>query len=816
MILGSRTEAIDEDYERELAVESCPRSIETTYKDNLGSYGNMFDIMTDQKIELFGIDIYTDAIKDVFYEVYTKPISFTDEADEAKWKMSGWTLLKAGVVRGKGVGEGTPIRDFPGGNMIIEAGKTTGFYVTLNTTDLRYRNVQTDIPFISVGDRFVFNEDLQVLVGVSVGGYPLTESTTYFGKRGWSGALHYTSDLPCPALTHITEEPSVSTTSIPDLKALTGTDCLQNRVLLTNYDGGTGAYGSMFTVTAKEEPISITSLSFHTDNSAGNVTAIVYTKGGNFVGYEHDYSVWRKISKSTLQGSGAGHGSMIEPDNFESVLLFPHETISFYITLTTADIRYGRDENAILGKPVASNDFLDLNAGVGLADYPFATEFFIYSPRIFNGMVHFRTGSSCLPEQNITYIFNINHPSDVAESQLLKFVTNRFEEITRMLVLSDTELHLLHLEHNMTINTAFAEKRDGVCAQRRYKYLCTPVDVTLSLRHAATLTGGKLKYTWRSLYKNITRGINSLFDTQHVGYVPVETGLKILLSSESTPRKMTNNTTKAFQQAAFEFLQDKLVEQNIAVLGLEVTQQSVTGNTHHLQAEDDDTVASTLTSSLEIFSSILGEYRPPPEVDFSGVVEDAIDADVDDFEEAIRRSDEFFELYNSIEIDVVSPNSLVLSRAPGERKQSTKTAMTLTIVLAVAITGFLLLLLGFFFYKKKSKEQEKFNDTFFQESSVLKEGKRNITSLFFPSAAQSTIRGTIVDDDMFAVQWTDNDRQAVSFHDDRRTERDGDNFDKGYEDEENDEIMDAHVTQASTGYSTQAHGNFNPNAPSYF
>jgi len=376
---------------------------------------------------------------------------------------------------------------------------------------------------------------------------------------------------------------------------------------------------------------------------------------------------------------------------------------------------------------------------------------------------------------------------------------------------------LLQLEHDMAINAASAKKRIGVCPKRNYKYLCTPVDITLSLRHGTTLSSGRLKYIWLSLYKNITRDITSFFDIHYVGYLPVETSLKVLLHSESHARKMANDTTEAFQTAAADFLQDKLIEQNIAVLEIEVTQQSVTGSNRRLQTDDGSYIH---TSSLEITSSILGEYRPPPEKDFSGIIEDAIDSDMHDFEEAIRRSDEFFEIYNSIEANVIVPHNLVVAHAPSRRKRtSNSTTMTLTIILAVAITGFLLLVVGFYYYKKKSKEQEKFNDTFFQESSVLKEGKRGIASLFFPSAAHSTIIGTICDDNISAVQWTNNERRAITFKDDPRKKWDEDNFNKDYGDDEDYEIMDAHVTHASSSASNHHsphYSDFNPNEPPYF
>jgi len=503
--------------------ESCAKEIETTYLDNLGSYANMFDIKTYDSMEIYAVDIYTDVTKEIFYQIYTKPNSFKDNGGLRD--LSVWTLLKEGSVIGRGFGNGTAIRDFDVGNLTIDAEETVAFYITLNTTDLRYRNISGEMPLATAGDIYTQNEDMEIHVGISIGEYPLRRNSTFFyDQRVWSGTLHYIVDRPCPSSTpsilpsnppsefasgtpatlgnsEVSAEsqylttaisqspsfvpsfvpsfipsfaPSLSTSSSPsfpditvrpDLQTVNKNSCYQSDTLVTPLNGTTGAYGSIFSVTSKEETLEITTLSFHTDFSGGNVTAIVYTKIGDFVGYENDPSAWKRISQSTFRGSGSGHGSTISKDEFESVLLYPMETASFYVTLTTADLRYSRPDTLELGDKIVSNRYLDVNAGYGLADYPFASEFFIYSPRLFNGIVHYDRGSdigsACLSNTNVTYIFNIVHSKGVAESEIFQLVANRCDEVARGLMVSNDELRNFREEYNMSLDIASARRSDG-------------------------------------------------------------------------------------------------------------------------------------------------------------------------------------------------------------------------------------------------------------------------------------------------------------------------------------------------------------------
>ena len=78
-VTGSETLNITDANLPEFEYKGCLNELTTTYEDNLGSFGNMFDIHTYDDIQLYGIDIYTDVEKSVDFEIYTKANAFAED-----------------------------------------------------------------------------------------------------------------------------------------------------------------------------------------------------------------------------------------------------------------------------------------------------------------------------------------------------------------------------------------------------------------------------------------------------------------------------------------------------------------------------------------------------------------------------------------------------------------------------------------------------------------------------------------------------------------------------------------------------------------
>jgi hypothetical protein len=114
-------------------------------------------------------------------------------------------------------------------------------------------------------------------------------------------------------------------------------------------------------------------------------------------------------------------------------------------------------------------------------------------------------------------------------------------------------------------------------------------------------------------------GIQANYD----GDVVVRTEVVINLNGNFTDA-LSESEIQYFQAISQAFLKAQLSEQGIDILDV-MAQESGKGKARFLQRSDDDITGSS--SSIDVGTVIDGAYRPPPEIDFSSVVEDALDAD---------------------------------------------------------------------------------------------------------------------------------------------------------------------------------------------
>ena len=70
----------------------------------------------------------------------------------------------------------------------MNSGETLGFYVTLNSLDLRYTN---DTDNLKLGGVYKQNNDIQITVGSGVGSFPLSRSSITYANRIINGSFKY-------------------------------------------------------------------------------------------------------------------------------------------------------------------------------------------------------------------------------------------------------------------------------------------------------------------------------------------------------------------------------------------------------------------------------------------------------------------------------------------------------------------------------------------------------------------------------------------------------------------------------------------------
>jgi hypothetical protein len=488
------------------ALTDCESQLTTSYDDNIGSFGNMFDIETHEySIEIYGMDIYTDVKDLVTYEIYTRSGSFQDGMDPTSNSSIGtsndtnaelmnamnWTVLKRGTVIGSGKKRGTSILGIV--PFTIPKDSLQGFYITLTQPDLRYQSIKQVKPNAKVGDIYYKNEDIDILMGLSVGTYPI--SRTFFGPRVWSGTVFYRTARECPSSAPSsspsqmyssmpTSYPSITNSNVPSsapsmfpsvvsseapsnlpsekpslaysqypslspsiLVSNLG-NCTDASVLVTSLEGGTESYGTMFTVTSRKK-IGIFTIDVHVATKK-EILVEIFTKIGDYVHFAEDPNSWRMVARSMVFGAGEGQLTKIPDEEFQDVFMGVNETRAFYVTLSSAVLKYSRTKT-LVGDAFISDPFLQINAGAGVASSSFGISRF--SPRVFNGALHYIYKDKCI--DNITtkvlYDFNLTTFQAADENEVVKSLNENVHETTKGLMKIDPTLRDYEIDYNMNL-----------------------------------------------------------------------------------------------------------------------------------------------------------------------------------------------------------------------------------------------------------------------------------------------------------------------------------------------------------------------------
>lgn len=224
----------------------------------------------------------------------------------------------------------------------------------------------------------------QIGTGNSITVSPTT-TTTYYA-RNWNGSQFSTN---CVSATVTVNYPPTLTTSASSNTICAGSSTQLNvstqasGSLTTTFAGGNGCYGgNMFDLTTGGNQVTVTGFTLNpTTTSVQSVN--VYYRVGSYAGNELNPGAWTLLGTYTLNGVAATPTYMA----VGSLIIPPGSTYGIYVQYdaiyTTASSSY-------------SNGTLTLNAGVGLCGAFSGAN----SPRTFNGIVHYNTGS------NATYMWS--------------------------------------------------------------------------------------------------------------------------------------------------------------------------------------------------------------------------------------------------------------------------------------------------------------------------------------------------------------------------------------------------------------------------
>jgi|GEM_PF-2529579 len=173
--------------------------------------------------------------------------------------------------------------------------------------------------------------------------------------------------------------------------------------LLTTTAGGNGSAGNMFDIVANSS-VTITGFSQVVDMGGAAANVEVWYRVGTHVGFTGANTGWTQLGTASLTATTPAPGLTYYPIPV-NITIPAGQTYSFYVTTNGGSVDY--TNGTALGNVFASNPLFDVLEGSG-GGYFSVT----FSPRVFNGMVHF--GSQGCSDIRTPVTFSVDSSQAVA------------------------------------------------------------------------------------------------------------------------------------------------------------------------------------------------------------------------------------------------------------------------------------------------------------------------------------------------------------------------------------------------------------------
>ncbi|KAI2507008.1 hypothetical protein MHU86_7393 [Fragilaria crotonensis] len=283
--------------------------------------------------------------------------------------------------------------------------------------------------------------------------------------------------------------------------------------------------------------------------------------------------------------------------------------------------------------------------------------------------------------------------------------------------------------------------------------ICMPLETKVLFSHNTTLDPGKLLDTMLKYRDTIERNLNLAgIQAAYDGDIPVQSEIIVSLQGNFTTG-LSDSELKYFQAIARAYLKAKLADIGVDILDVQARHSA---HARFLQRSDDDGTGSS--NSIDVTTIVDGAYRPPPEIDFGGEVDDALGAEGGkefrddlvsgrrDIPEDIVKNAGALKTVTGVESKVVTQNSIAPVRETTSGNSSTA---ILGGVLGFLVVAFLVTL---WYYRRRRKEGKKSAHVVSVGGirSYLKFGKLNHTSpseLLDENALEAEC--TFIDDDPY-------------------------------------------------------------------
>lgn len=159
-------------------------------------------------------------------------------------------------------------------------------------------------------------------------------------------------------------------------------DC-GNKELSVVTEATKGAPGAMFFIKSTTRDIGVREFKFIAWTTSVNQVQ-VYTRSGEFAGFEHDITGWDLVFDDSVQLNGVNTLTKLSLPN-RGVTVQSGTTQSFFIFINQGNMKYdsGSSELALIG----ADDHVEFYTGVGLTTKFTGSSVNLYSPRRFSGIV---------------------------------------------------------------------------------------------------------------------------------------------------------------------------------------------------------------------------------------------------------------------------------------------------------------------------------------------------------------------------------------------------------------------------------------------
>lgn len=428
--------------------------------------------------------------------------------------------------------------------------------------------------------------------------------------------------------------------------------CEQSSSLGTTLVSDTQAYGVMFSVRAKQEPLLVETLELSSVYVAGDreIHVEIFTKEGGYKSFEANPDAWVKIADTSLHPAKEGHGTLIPKRSFHPVEVKPYTERAFYVTLDTTDLRYANAPGSPMGSIYAQDENLQVHVGAGLLEYPFSNR--IFEPRVFCGIIHYKKLVDCdnmaVMTSKVSYAFIVQH-----DGLSPNVVTSQVNSIVRGSIVSllGSDLNLMNYKTSASlalesvdtiVSAAFCPETYSECMANTVRS-CTAVVTEVRFAHTDNMSRGDLIYRLLRYRTQVTSNLNigNSMDVGYVGFVPVETEMIVHLEGVPRDTKMNEKQTLYFEDTMQAFLGDKLGRiPSINILNVHVKNhqdsliQRKLASGHRL-LDDENPLTST-----DVTTIVTASFKPPPFVDFNFEIEDMIDLQGDEYrDDLVNRRD---------------------------------------------------------------------------------------------------------------------------------------------------------------------------------